>query len=289
MKTADFDPKQIVRNLTEWMEKPQNYDLLVRQELEAIEQHLIKPEPPLSLCLQRIATWEGVCGERQLLEGNVEGWKAIQRSYLFLTWSRRIRLAFLDAKRGQKFAYRSEFALLLAHAIVIRDDAYADFLGGRLVGALVSGDKRITGWDLTPFEPFMVRLYAHWRGSTVASAKTTTAESEIYNALFRHWRNGDDFSRALMDACDYHLNRIAPTSGNDLPEFEHVPYCWFPVEILALRRIRQEEGRETPLPDHPLMKTELAKVPESLPAVHDELLDKVIAKVRSELPIGDPW
>jgi hypothetical protein len=102
-------------------------------------------------------------------------------------------------------------------------------------------------------------------------------------------QNSDAFPKVLADACDYHLGRIALEEENDYPEFEHVPYCWFPVEILAIKRIREEQGLSTPLPDLPLLQTVLGKVPSDLPQAKDELLDKVIAKVRSELPIGDPW
>ena len=66
-------------------------------------------------------------------------------------------------------------------------------------------------------------------------------------------------------------------------------YNLFPLEILAIQRIRREQGLPTPEIDHPLMQTPLAHPPEVMPHVEDELLNQVIAKVRKELPIGDPW
>jgi hypothetical protein len=213
----------------------------------------------------------------------------MQRTYLFLTWSRRVELAYLDAKIGQTFTLIRGIPLLLALAIVLRDDTFADWLGGWLIKAFVADDKRIIGWDVTPFEPFMVKLYALWRGISVAGAKAKTAGCDVYNAIMQQWQNSDAFPELLANACDYHLGRISPEEENDYPEFEFVPYCWFPVEILAIKRIREEQGLSTPLPDHPLMQTAMGNVPRNLPRAKDELLDSVIAKVRSELPIGDPW
>lgn len=289
MTTHEIDRQRIVKDLADWIARPQNYDLLVRQSISDIRGHLENLQPSLSLCLGYIATWEAVFGERQLFEGDMEGWTAIQRSYQYSCWSKRIRLAFLDAGRGQKNAYISEFALLLAHAIVLRDDVFAAFLGTRLVEALVAGDKRFLGWDVTPFEPFMVKVYSRWRGVSLESVPVKTATSDIYERIMQTWSDSESLSQALVHACEYHITRSDDTNNPDFPEFVKAPYSYFPVEILAIQRIRFEQGLLPCSVDHPIMHTPLASVPESIPIVKDELLDKVIEKVRRELSIGNPW
>jgi hypothetical protein len=283
----EFEPVQHAKNLRRWIDNSSNRSTFCTEARSDIENNAIELTPILSLALDRLATWEGVAAECKLLENDSAGWEHLHRSYLYLTWSRRVRLAFLDIKRGQKIVFVSEFALLLAHAIAIKDDEFADFLGARLIRSLLDRDKRYNGWDLNPVEPFIAKLYARWRKKDIDKELAELPTLPAYEAICNLWHDTDRISLALKDACDYHFARNE--AGADAPEFYRSPYRWFPVEILAVLRLRQDEGLENSIPDHPIMKTLFCDLPRQIFHESDPLLDKIIKKVRSELPIGDPW
>lgn len=71
--------------------------------------------------------------------------------------------------------------------------------------------------------------------------------------------------------------------------FSWTPYNIFPVEIHAIRRVREDQGLPMPTIDHPLMQTMLAHPPARMPEVHDEVLDQIIRRAREEGIAGDPW
>jgi hypothetical protein len=105
----------------------------------------------------------------------------------------------------------------------------------------------------------------------------------VYRAIFDSWHEPVDFASALLDACDYHLDHATYSDADK--EFLTAPYDLFPVDIVAIARVREKQGLPMPELDHPLMKTPLAKPPPNdvrprMPP--DPLLDAVIAKARKE-------
>lgn len=288
MKNQKSSVARQIKELAKWLENPVNHDLLVQKPTAEIVGYLEELKPALYLSLESIATWEATSGELHLLQGNRDGWVQIQRSYLYYVWSRRIYLAYLDKGRFKSMNV-GDVALLLMHAIAIRDDSFADFIGQRLMKSFQNNDKKFKNWDLAPFEPFALQVYAIWRRKSLDSSITKCAVSDIYSNLLKNWEDDKEFGKSLSQACDYHLQRTDDSNDEGFPEFMSRPYDWFPVEILAIARIREDQGRSTPSITHPLMQTELAKLPGSILTPQDELLRKVIVKARTDLAIGDPW
>lgn len=84
-------------------------------------------------------------------------------------------------------------------------------------------------------------------------------------------------------ACDYHLAQSV--DAQEHRQFVWAPYDLFPVDILAIARVREKQGLPMPEVDHPLMQTPLAKPPPNDVRPHmppDPLLDAVIEKARKQ-------
>ncbi len=95
--------------------------------------------------------------------------------------------------------------------------------------------------------------------------------------------------KAIEAACHYHCARSFE-DPNGYPEFAWEPYNVFPVDILAIRRVRDDLGLGTPDVHHPLLDSLLNKVPVKPPEIQDDILKIVRTRASQELPrIGDPW
>lgn len=233
------------------------------------------------------ASWYGQTGALAAINGEAEGWVAIQRAFKYRALAERILIANLDTGKA-RFASLYYVTYPLVHAIVAKDDAYADWLGNRLITSNNTSDKKVIAWDMAPFYPFAVKLFANWRGVPLDFTAKNVSPLGIYQELLDAWHDEEGFATVLRACCDYHVAH-AFFDPKGYVEFCNPLYTVFPFEILAIQRVRREQGLPTPKIDHPLMLTPLAHPPEVMPKVEDELLDQVIAKVRKELPIGDPW
>jgi len=89
--------------------------------------------------------------------------------------------------------------------------------------------------------------------------------------------------------CDYHCQQCFDSPGEQA-DFVWFPYNVFPVEILAIQRVRKDLGLSVPLIVHPLLDSPLVQVPSTPPLVQDALLGRIKERARTDFPeIGDPW
>jgi hypothetical protein len=228
--------------------------------------------------------WDGSCGAYRVLTKDQGGWEDIQRAFLYQVWDARIVFAQYD-KHIAKCVGLPEFPWL--HAIVARQDAWADWFGERIVGSFRSRTRAVEGWEEGRLGAFCLKLYAKWR--TVDLGGRNLPLIEVYQRVFDSWNDQDGLALALRGACDFHVENSVDDDPDGVWDFLRPLYRLFPVEILAIKRVRLEQGLPMPDIDHALMQTPLAHPPDPMPEVHDELLEAVIAKARKDLPIGDPW
>jgi hypothetical protein len=292
MGKASLKPK--IREMEQWLSKPSNRAFLFedpRRRIEGwlrdAEQHSLRFDVTMCLKLRDLATWHGVSGTCSVLNGDPSGWDQVHASFLYRGWSRRLVGALRENGQYAGSVFLWEVALVLTHAIAFSEDSFADWLGSDLVTSFAARDGKYEGWKKTPFEPFAVKLYALWRNLGFALSSPDVCTLPAYEDLLIHWQEPARFLIALRGACDYHVKRSVDRGGD--PEFIWAPYDVFPVEILAIKRIRACQALPMPKIDHPIMDTPLASVPHRRMNFHDELLDRLVERARKELPIGHPW
>jgi|GEM_PF-3087338 len=253
---------------------------------------------PISIRLGFLATWYSKRGAGTVLCADTSGWKNLSLGLHYKSWGIRLRFALMD-REGSYDRSPLTCSLLyseerephwLAEILATGEDTLANGLGKQLV----QNFKRTGGGDkvyfyTVPFAPFMFKLYCLWVGQEVTFRDDVPDPLGPYQSLIDAWNDPDEFPKQLLKACDYHCEQTFD-DPKGYPAFTWMPYNVFPVEILAIQRVRRDLGLPTPEIEHPLLESPLAHPPATLPEVHDELLDKVIAQVKVDFPeIGNPW
>lgn len=121
----------------------------------------------------------------------------------------------------------------------------------------------------------LIEILADYFGMSVA----TQSNGPILDALLHNWRtdNLSELSEILLAVCDLHTRQfnwdlmVGPNFYND--------FIRFPVEILALFRLRQWLGLENPVLDHPLMQSPLGVLPPEQSFFGDKLFDRVYTRM----------
>ena len=260
-------------------------------------QHVFKT---VCLLLNWYACWPSTAGAVKVLHGESEGWSQLRLAFLCHAWKIRLRFAVFDEEKDYAAAsYLLVNTLLssdqiephwLAEAIATNDDARAHGFGRKLIQCFHEtgvGDPYF--FYLIPFQPFMFKLYCLWVGEEISFSDDVADPLGPYQPLIDAWDDEDEFAEALVQACDYHCQESFDRAKG-YPPFVWGPYDVYPVEILAIQRVRRDLGLPTPEIDHPLLASALCHPPETPPEVRDPLLEDVAARLKEEFPqIGDPW
>lgn len=278
VKTASRAARRVrglVRETYQWCDNPRmdRRDVATRDIFKALKGKGPSATHSIAIDLNGLSAWYGEHGARAVFEGDVEGWANIDRSFNYLSVSARITSKLLQAS----FA-----ASVVANAVVFGEDMTASALAARLIHSLE--DRAIFPiWEYGSFGALMVKLWGLYQGLEVNIARSNLAPLGVYQSILAGWHDDAALSRALSDACDYHLEQTLDRSP--YPEFVWPPYMLFPVDILVVGEIRRRLGLTTPQVDHPLLNTPLAKVPppEQRPRMGpDPLLDEVMARARQD-------
>lgn len=269
------------------------HDLSVKDINKRINARLlsVKDYGYVNISLECLAVWNKVAGILSIYSDNTEGWQQAQNGLLLECCSTRISLYQYDhdnrPDKGTCGLLINDVNLLLAQALATGNWEIADWLGTRIIQAL--DDGAFGSWELNPFEPFMASLFAKYKGISLDLEHRQVRGYPVcslrhYADVFSAWDDVQRLSDVLVHACDYHIKRSAEPDDEDTPEFNNYPYPIFPVEILAVQKIRQQMQLPVPEVNHPLMQTPLARPPEIPPVVQDPLLDAVIARARRDFP-----
>lgn len=282
--------KRFLHEHKEWLSRSENKTRLYDEPRKTIEQAIASQPTPGDMRvfygeLECIALWEAVHGTVLVSEGNPTGWSHICASVKYDGWKVRI-LAWL-CERGEDAASRlalNHTCRCLASSVALHQDAFAHWCGLRLINCIETGNDVFPKWDLTPFEPFMVKLYALWRGRNLDVRRPHICPLGVYQQVFDAWNSEQAFAAALRAICDYHCARTDQLGDN---EFQWGVYNVFPAEVLALQRIRKELGLPQVTIDHPLLDNPLVRLPEEITPVDDELMKRAITWLRRVMSWAD--
>jgi hypothetical protein len=139
---------------------------------------------------------------------------------------------------------------------------------------------------------FVLRLVANWQGWPERTELPCVFDAPVFNALIEQWRTPDvqALSGLLLEALDRHAEQTRTNIDNDdqfiLFDCNGPDQIYNPMEVLSVLRLREVLGLPNPeMPKHPVTDTPLGR--ELLPASafpKDELLERVLARVRREYP-----
>lgn len=203
-------------------------------------------------------------------------------------------------ERSQLRIMQEEYGFILAHLIAVgwREEAELVARLGFQAGEetfMVSFPNHRIPW-------LMLKLTHDWLGAKVEPNGRLRPEDGLgpWQKLFDNWRSEDDvmFAAAFDGAADYHVKQShqhveeghieRPDEGpyRDLRfEIEDPNYWIFPVELLAVLRLREWIDLSNPLMTHPLFTVSpLGKLPGEMPRTSTPLFDAVEKKFREMFP-----
>jgi hypothetical protein len=303
-----WDHKRERAKLQEWLSQAQSR-IPLETCLSGIEADLQSDETPaqsLVLSLDILAASASASGAAAVLDGDPTGWKSIIKALRYITLYLKVFSDRLEeeiqaqrARHGEGrlrigslwWADLNDQLLWLATAMAMGEDKRATWCGNRIVQCLrTAGDRLFDGsaWSHTPFEPFMLRLFAIWQGDVPEFNATRGLNLGPYKGVLDSWTDPHGLADAIVQICDYHCRHC---QSIDDP-FQTVPFAPFPAEVLALQRVRKELGLATPEIKHPLLENNpMMNVPNPLPPVErDDLYDRVVARCRQLIRGFDlPW
>jgi hypothetical protein len=274
-------------------DEEKRYERQVSEELQ--------PKKPVLGSLVRSIRMHGLAiGEtavEAILRGVKTGWAELLRAFRYFVWDYRIQTACRQEQLEKKLVKNpwlvfrvdeGDAISTLALAIALRQDAFADFCGDRVLRNFLRGDllNKEMEWGGSPGAPFMALLYARWRGredelrkkAVKGSLESLRKDQPHFRTMVDQWEHDEAFAKGFHAACD----AFAEAAGG-----EHGPMFWwaFPAELLAIARIRRELGRPDPLATHALGRSLLAQVPELSPKPpKDKFYDQAVARCQQAFP-----
>jgi len=104
----------------------------------------------------------------------------------------------------------------------------------------------------------------------------------VLNELFEHWRDEDlgPMREHIIWLCDYYTHCTRPVEGTEFGG--DLLHTRFPELILAWFRLRRERGLPNPEVEHPLLTSSYVYLPARSPFYTDDLLERVLARLRRE-------
>jgi hypothetical protein len=218
--------------------------------------------------LKQFALIYGTRGLVQFLKYGEADWPDIDRSIAYQYWavrlsaSRFFKQAFLVASPGALSLEHdlSITACLLAYSLLHNLDQWENYLNDTLLAMVTSKGALTEGcWEKRTFEPFVLLLRQKLRGGTLPFQITEQNLGPYANVL-AHWDDGLLTARDVLTICDYHCRNMQDRGRTTGEEFEEPPFVLYPVEILAIYKVREQLGLATPPVDHPLLATPLGSL-----------------------------
>ena len=207
------------------------------------------------------------------------GWQLLNRSLQFNLASFRIAAAMGFPRSS--WCDANHACLLLATAIALQSRPVATWLAKLITDSYANGGP-LREWDVSPFEPLMVRLAGGVEGGKPLRVEPAETLPEFYDALLEA-ESADD-AQGVIDRLVVERVRLVSTSFSDYPPFEWSPFDLFPVDLLAILMVNHDG---IPRFDFGPLESPLCDPPIPFPFEPDPLVQRVLARVAEKHDLAD--
>ena len=239
-------------------------------------------------------SWLGGCfwnrGRSSVLSAAGEcDWSAYHRGLGYVYWALRVHSGIREMAPWHSY-WQIGVALDVAAALTLRRWTFASSFRDILLQSLKDpAQPSRPWWACSPFTAFMIRLCQLWSGMAEVQADPTMESLGGYASVIDAWAGGPELARAINGACDFHCVSLRPHPHGE-GDFGYDLVGGEPCEILAIYRIREQLGLDTPKISRPLLDSPLANPPLHIPRIEDPLLDEVAKKFCAEFSQEEgPW
>ncbi|HEV2208113.1 MAG TPA: hypothetical protein VG167_05020 [Verrucomicrobiae bacterium] len=279
-----FDYRELVRKSKEWLSDTSK-DWMCNRPRRDLHHFLESAYPSgCGKAIGRIldlAVWGARNGCLMVAREDCGGWEELKRFFEYRVWVLRTQLRAVDLAKGKRPTADPTLAPfhLLGMALTFREPSVVRWLGEAILN---SRTGQLLGYWIDVYLPF--RLYICELHSRLTSVGTVSECFGPYKGIFSNWESSVALSVEIAKIADYHITRIDTGRDDEYGEFNFNPHDIFPTEILALYRVREKLGLETPLVQHPLLDTPFAQVPETIRYDPDPLVTEAMSLVEKLLP-----
>jgi hypothetical protein len=277
-------------DLKEASTRPSNHKVLFEDSNAKIRLGTeVRDVPKMRIAMGRLdslSVWHGRVGAVQVLEGDSGGWEKLKMSAIYKYWSIRFFVhAFLVDTRTVKATNADALGACLCFHHLISTGSFeeAAWLGAAIKRSRSNNSMNWVKILPRPFEAFTPRLFNAWQRLPVEN-RLEPYSAGVYQAVIDAWGDPMQLANPIKSACDYHMSQTDDPHDKGFPEFIEFLYAVFPVEIIAIRRVRSLLGLTTPSIDHPLLCSSLASPPANIDIPKDEVLSNLLSAARSMWP-----
>ena len=243
----------------------------------------------ITLELGMMALYHGSRGCLAVIEGDEKCWRDIDLAVRYQYWNVKMSLgAIRKAVRESLTALQISdevpiLALLLCysyvHELVEQRDEFWHFFQSIVYEEGIVTESYWPDEEQGWFELFAYRMFASTPFGDKARLPKVLAEKPIgpYQSVLDHWDKQEDFVDAMRAICDYHCEQMELRSAHHAwAPFDAEPFDLVPYEILAIYKLRAEQGLDTPEIDHPLLKLPTAsREPRELTKIDDPIFERI--------------
>jgi len=290
-----WSPKQKLKELRSWLKKSKQH-IIARQQLEsAISLHQQRSRGATDTLFQisselwPIGHWACHKGAVGVLENEKEGWKSLELGLRAYCWHIRTEYELLVRRKLKMGADRKIAVLCLLHSIATGQVEWTEWFGRAI---LHDFEKKRLPFSQAPsmaIGGLAIRLYALLKNLTVNWSQKKGYRTGPYKDLWKNWEEPVLLASTLEECCGFHCRQGEFIEDEDayegpfIEEFAVVPFTVYPVEIMAIRHVRDTLHLQTPPISHPLMNTPFAMPPRQMEFDEDDLVLEAFGILKSSL------
>lgn len=264
----------LTRNLSEWASRTANEKFLRTDQEQQLTDSIGDPRrrPQVHVAAWMLGTWHLGHGFLQVMNGNGRGFDEARIGQGFRRCSLLLRASSQQPLRRTS-ASKLPFSQLQGTLTALLGLALHD-PGAEALHDLLRGQPD-TAFGEEDHLPMFVRELLTLRAGERPSVSPRLGP---YHEVLTHW-TGDQrlFALRLAETLDVHLEQV----GGQGSTFADPPCQIYPLEVLAVLRVREWLGLPNPKVDHPLMFTNLVMMQPDAPWPQNELLQRLERTLRS--------
>lgn len=264
----------LTRSLSEWAGRAANEKFLRLDQERQLTESIGEPRrrPQVHVAAWMLGTWHLGHGFAQVMAGNGRGFDEARTGQALRRCSLLLRERHQQPLRRTS-ASKLPFSLLQGTLTALLGLALQDPGAEELYELLRRQPDTAFGEEdhLAMFVRELLTLRAGERPSV-------SPRLGPYHEVLTHW-NGDQrlFALRLADALEVHTEQVRGANAT----FADPPCQLYPLEVLAVWRVREWLGLPNPKVDHPLMFTNLVMMQPDRPWPQHELVQRLERSLRS--------
>ncbi len=169
---------------------------------------------------------------------------------------------------------------LFCTALTYNYGAVRDWLAALLINSNENSGG-LTDLDLTPFSLLAIQLASQHLGIKVKSLPEAREHSQFYDSIMSIQSPAE--MQATIEVLAIERGKLVLETQSNFPPFEHCPFDLWPVDLMAVAKLRFPEHTFT----YGVLESPLCHPPTPLPFASDPLVERILARCRETMTIPD--